>query len=70
MAYEMVMPYHLHMPSYILGTFTEYPLEDVRSIMAEKHFDTLSFSVFILIGMKIANRLLLSGNWLVYWFYV
>lgn len=26
MAYEMVMPYHLHMPSYFLGTFTEYPL--------------------------------------------
>ena len=26
MAYEMVMPYHLHMPSYFLETFTEYPL--------------------------------------------
>jgi len=24
-AYEMVMPYHLHMPSYFLETFTEYP---------------------------------------------
>jgi hypothetical protein len=24
MAYEVVMPYHLHMPSYFLGTFTEY----------------------------------------------
>ena len=23
MAYEMVMPYHLHMPSYFLETFTE-----------------------------------------------
>ena len=22
----MVMPYHLHMPSYFLETFTEYPL--------------------------------------------
>jgi tetratricopeptide (TPR) repeat protein len=28
MAYEMVMPYHLHMPSYFLETFTEYPMED------------------------------------------
>ena len=28
MAYEMVMPYHLHMPSYFLETFTEYPLEE------------------------------------------
>ena len=26
MAYEMVMPYHLHMPSYFLETFTEYPI--------------------------------------------
>ena len=28
MAYEMVMPYHLHMPSYFLETFTEYPYID------------------------------------------
>ena len=27
MAYEMVMPYHLHMPSYFLETFTEYPFK-------------------------------------------
>ena len=26
MAYEVVMPYHLHMPSYFLETFTEYPV--------------------------------------------
>ena len=26
MAYEVVMPYHLHMPSYFLETFTEYPI--------------------------------------------
>ena len=25
MAYEVVMPYHLHMRSYFLETFTEYP---------------------------------------------
>jgi len=25
MAYKVVMPYHLHMPSYFLETFTEYP---------------------------------------------
>ena len=29
MAYEMVMPYHLHMPSYFLETFTEYPEQDI-----------------------------------------
>ena len=28
MAYEMVMPYHLHMPSYFLETFTEYPKKE------------------------------------------
>ncbi len=30
MAYEMVMPYHLHMPSYFLETFTEYPLDKMQ----------------------------------------
>jgi len=30
MAYEMVMPYHLHMPSYFLETFTEYPYHFVE----------------------------------------
>jgi hypothetical protein len=29
MAYEMVMPYHLHMPSYFLETFTEYPYDKI-----------------------------------------
>ena len=27
MAYEVIMPYHLHMPSYFLETFTEYPFK-------------------------------------------
>ena len=31
MAYEMVMPYHLHMPSYFLETFTEYPYGEFYS---------------------------------------
>lgn len=26
MAYGVIMFYHLHMPLYILGAFTEYPL--------------------------------------------
>ena len=26
----MVMPYHLHMPSYFLETFTEYPCVVVK----------------------------------------
>ena len=33
MAYEVVMPYHLHMPSYFLETFTEYPfLVDLEGV--------------------------------------
>ena len=36
MAYEMVMPYHLHMPSYFLETFTEYPFFRRVYILLEK----------------------------------
>ena len=43
MAYEMVMPYHLHMPSYFLETFTEYPYFNLQSIL----FINL-FSIFAL----------------------
>ena len=42
MAYEMVMPYHLHMPSYFLETFTEYPFLDIIS-------SVYSFGVFLLL---------------------
>ena len=37
MAYEVVMPYHLHMPSYFLETFTEYP------VLVIKKGSTISF---------------------------
>ena len=33
MAYEMVMPYHLHMPSYFLETFTEYPYQNTQQFV-------------------------------------
>ena len=36
MAYEMVMPYHLHMPSYFLETFTEYPEIKKELIQAKR----------------------------------
>ena len=41
MAYEMVMPYHLHMPSYFLETFTEYPydlLNEVKNLNVSSLF--------------------------------
>ena len=39
MACEMVMPYHLHMPSYFLETLAEYPYthnEGMRAYMLEE----------------------------------
>ena len=36
MAYEMVMPYHLHMPSYFLETFTEYPYYNFYKSLGRK----------------------------------
>ena len=50
----MVMPYHLHMPSYFLETFTEYPytviITIVHSIKIKKLPESFSFrqSLFIL----------------------
>lgn len=43
MAYEVVMPYHLHMPSYFLETFTEYPEKALC-------YDAHHHSLIILIG--------------------
>ena len=31
MAYGVIMCYHLHMPLYFLGTFTEYPYESISN---------------------------------------
>ena len=36
MAYEVVMSYHLHMPSYFLGTFTEYPYPKKTNLSLSK----------------------------------
>ena len=43
MAYEVVMPYHLHMPSYFLETFTEYPYKKVEG----ENVYVLSFRSYI-----------------------
>ena len=43
MAYEVVMPYHLHMPSYFLETFTEYP-EQTTGFLFYRILITLSAS--------------------------
>lgn len=43
MAYEMVMPYHLHMPSYFLETFTEYPYCNEKAVSENLSIQPLSF---------------------------
>lgn len=47
----MVMPYHLHMPSYFLETFTEYPYEpwctEEKEIICELMQKTNHLSIFI-----------------------
>ena len=40
MAYEVVMPYHLHMPSYFLETFTEYPCFE-KALCYDAHHHSL-----------------------------
>ncbi len=37
MAYEVIMVYHLHMPSYFLGTFTEYPEKEKSDYLTGKY---------------------------------
>ena len=43
MAYEVVMPYHLHMPSYFLETFTEYPLLGYSNFKLKVYFLKMEF---------------------------
>ena len=47
MAYEMVMPYHLHMPSYFLETFTEYPNLNAKTKSKQKTQIMIIFYFFL-----------------------
>ena len=44
----MVMPYHLHMPSYFLETFTEYPSvgENIFLVSGHIHGQQIGIAVF------------------------
>ena len=44
MAYKVIILYQLYMPSYVLGTFTEYP--DIKKSMKEFFMD------FIMIKLR------------------
>ena len=48
MTYEVVMPYHLHMPSYFLGTFTEYPKNREGCAILNEYCAALIFYFLIL----------------------
>mgnify|MGYP003165190868 FL=1 len=56
MAYEMVMPYHLHMPSYFLETFTEYPT--LSKILCKwKQDSVISFFLYLDSAFKYKHKL-------------
>ena len=45
MAYKVIILYRLYMPSYFLGTFTEYPFEESKKninfhMMSPKHLNS------------------------------
>lgn len=48
MAYEVVMLYHLHMPSYFLGTFTEYPCNRLLKPLYREDSDKSKTAIFSL----------------------
>ena len=39
----MVMPYHLHMPSYFLETFTEYPFLTLARLVLEAYIHIYTY---------------------------
>lgn len=45
MAYGVIMLYHLHMPSYILRTFTEYPEKKVLNGVSPTFRTKVSLSI-------------------------
>lgn len=47
MAYKVIILYRLYMPSYVLGTFTEYPKSDKKEYSRERVF--LLFHGYILL---------------------
>ena len=65
MAYEMVMPYHLHMPSYFLETFTEYPQVISGSRMKKPSPCLQIFRKFRMRTRGFSYEMILAGD---YWF--
>ena len=64
----MVMPYHLHMPSYFLETFTEYPYVEMRF---QRQLQKLGYIGILMMMTNICIRLVtrLVPNSLRGWIY-
>ena len=52
MAYKVIILYRLYMPSYFLGTFTEYPF---LLLTSEKSLFTFRSNQFISLSVNIDN---------------
>ena len=46
MAYKVIILYRLYMPSYFLGTFTEYPYNNQKSFLLQRYLQCLADSFF------------------------
>ena len=64
----MVMPYHLHMPSYFLETFTEYPCLNISMVLGQeyKNWEKYDIEGFYIIAKskaeaKISKNVLREG---------
>lgn len=58
MAYEVIMLYHLHIPSYFLGEFTEYPsiirtlLEDYQLTISRRYKQSITKNVILVVTIQ------------------
>ena len=61
MAYKVIILYRLYMPSYFLGTFTEYPYKNVFRIEIRKPI--YGFLRFLLLVLRFLHRNLTFFMW-------
>ena len=69
MAYKVIILYQLYMPSYFLGTFTEYPYLSVKYSLIIQKINFPLFVIFIRRSIKkkrTKGRLLFDNHVVVY----
>ena len=67
MAYEVIILYHLHMPLYFVGTFTEYPESDLHPVYHNDVEFSLCFFLYsegdmFVLFMKALRKALIELN--------